>query len=129
MSGSAEMRTGGRAPGSPRARLVRPYTLVGGRTRATADDLPLEALVVTTEEGRRLPDLAFEARAIVERCARPHAVAELAAHLDVPLGVARVLVTDLATVGLVRVHGAESDRDDASDVALLQRVLDGVQDL
>ncbi|HEY2222009.1 FAD-binding protein [Actinomycetospora sp.] len=64
-----------------------------------------------------------EARAIVE-AARPwRSLAEIAAGTRLPLGVVRVLVTDLADAGLVRVHrpGAGADTDQ------LERVLRGLQ--
>lgn len=64
-----------------------------------------------------------EARAIVE-AARPwRSLAEIAAGIRLPLGVVRVLVTDLADAGLVRVHrpGAGADTDQ------LERALRGLQ--
>jgi hypothetical protein len=64
-----------------------------------------------------------EARAIVE-AARPwRSLAEIAAGTRLPLGVVRVLVTDLADAGLVRVHrpGAGTDTDQ------LERALRGLQ--
>jgi hypothetical protein len=45
--------------------------------------------------------LRFELRRIVELCQVPLSVAEVAVQLGVPLGVARVLVADLATEGFV----------------------------
>ena len=58
----------------------------------------------------------------------PTTVIDLAAQLDVPLGVARVLVSDLAEAGHVAVHhhGSEPHRP---DLQLLERVLDGIRSL
>jgi hypothetical protein len=83
---------------------VRPYALVRGRTRSgTAPTLPVEALVVATAQGMR-SRLPLEGGDIVRRCARPSSLAELSAHLKVPVGVIRVLVGDLAEARHVDVH-------------------------
>ncbi|MGH3901151.1 MAG: DUF742 domain-containing protein, partial [Pseudonocardiaceae bacterium] len=70
--------------------LVRPYFWTGGRT-ASRVDLAVETLVSAT--GRPPdPPARPEYRTILRLCATPHSVAELAALLSVPLGVARVLL-------------------------------------
>ena len=81
-------------------RVVPVYAVTGGRTRAAGQELPLEAVVTTT--GLSLTSrgsLQMESRAIVEMCARPRSLAEVGAALGVPVGVARVLVGDLANGG------------------------------
>jgi hypothetical protein len=119
------MTTGGIGPG----RLVRPYALTGGRTRSIGEDLPFETLVVTTADGTaRSPELTWEQRAIAEMCQRPVSVAEVAAHLQVPLVVARVLVGDMCAAHLVDVHRPEP-RGERPDLVLLERVLDGLRAL
>jgi hypothetical protein len=116
---------GGEGPG----RLVRPYALTGGRTRSAGEDLPFEALVVVTGDGReRAPDLAWEQRAIVDLCQRPVSVAEVAACLRIPLVVARVLIGDMCAEGLVDIHRPEG-RGERPDLVLLERVLDGLKAL
>lgn len=110
-------------------RMVRAYAVTGGRTRSGAEDLPLEALVVTTPEGHQCTaSLAFERRAIAELCADVRSVAEVASLVGVPLGVARVLVSDLAALDLVAVHQAGAP-DDRPDIDLLERVLNGIRAL
>lgn len=132
-------------PGEGNGRLVRPYAITAGRTRPRVQDLPLEAMVLTTPEGRRRTAvLSWEHRSIVERCAQALSVAEIAAHADVPLGVARVLVGDLAADGLVVVSGMPpqgagaadpvADATEAGvpprhDLDLLERVLHGLRSL
>ena len=78
--------------------------VTGGRTR------PLQDGLRSSRWSRRCPaalsaPLRFELRRIVELCQRPRSVAEVAVALRVPLGVARVLVADLVTSGLVRAGG------------------------
>ncbi|BCI51976.1 hypothetical protein NIIDNTM18_12540 [Mycolicibacterium litorale] len=84
--------------------LVRPYTLTAGRTDPGVH-LPLEAPVETLESSRPPRWPAGDVRAdIVALCVQRPSVAEIAARLSVPLGVARVLVGDLVTQGYLRVH-------------------------
>jgi hypothetical protein len=109
-------------------RLVRPYALTGGRTRASIGDLPIEALVVSTREGLEAVGPRHEARRIVTLCREPLSVAEVSARIGIPLGVARVLVGDLLSDGHVQVHRATVG-DARPDVRLLTRVLDGLQAL
>jgi len=109
-------------------RRLRPYALTGGRTRP-AVDLPLETLVVRTEGTDALRQrLALERRRIVELCESPISVAEISSHLGVHLGVARVLVGDMKAEGLLTVYRPRP-ADERPDVALLQRILDGLQAL
>jgi hypothetical protein len=109
-------------------RLVRPYALTGGRTRAKVGDLPIEALIVAAVPVGERAMLRHEARRIVDMCDAPISVAEISARINVPLGVARVLVGDLVADGLVEVHRMEHGNG-RPDVRLLERVLDGLQAL
>ena len=54
------------------------------------------------------------------------ALIEIAARLQIPIGVARVLVADLVADGAVVLHVPEKTQSFAS---LLERVLDGVRNL
>ena len=109
---------------------VRSYVLTGGRTRSNAD-LPLETLVKVTAQGSSAaPRLALERKEIVALCSAPISVAEVSAHLHLPLGVARVLVGDMCEEGFLTSfkpqHAATGERP---DLKLLERVLDGLQAL
>ena len=116
-----------RAGGAKRpGRLVRPYAITGGRTRSRSD-LAMEALVVTSVEGTSRSRLVMERRRIADLAETPISVAEISAHLQVPLGVARVLVGDMADEGLVRVHQPQSNG--RPDIVLLERVLNGIRAL
>jgi hypothetical protein len=110
-------------------RVVPVYAFTGGRTRAAGQELPLEAVVTTT--GQSLTSggsLQMESRAIVELCARPKSLAEVGAALRVPVGVARVLVGDLANDGYLEVHLPKAaDGDGGPGHEILGRLLDGLR--
>ncbi|MCX2924293.1 DUF742 domain-containing protein [Streptomyces sp. NEAU-W12] len=120
---------------------VRPYSLTGGRTRS-GHVLLVETFVVGTaeleaaEERKELPKGSLkstvmpELRAIVELCRRMRTVAEISALLKMPLGVVRVLLSDLADQGKIRVHGTGTGHGTGRpDRALLERVLSGLRRL
>jgi hypothetical protein len=69
-----------------------------------------------------------EDRRIIELCQTPMSVAELAARLGTPVGVARVLVGDLVVARMLHVRQAE-DRAEHRDVRLLERLLEGIRAL
>ena len=105
---------------------VRPYVRTGGRTRARTD-LALETLVSVPSPRPSLTDP--EHRAIGEVCDGPRSVAEVAALVGVPLGVARVLIDDMAVAGLLVVHRSSSGASGAPDLTILERVLAGLHRL
>jgi hypothetical protein len=112
------------------SRTVRPYTLTRGRTRPGREDLRLEALVRGVAPAG--PNETTERRRILELTgAGILSVAELSAHLSLPLGVVRVLVGDLADDGLVVVHSGtpQSQTPAASQLKVLESVLDGISSL
>ncbi|MEV1331952.1 DUF742 domain-containing protein [Micromonospora costi] len=85
--------------------VVRPYTLTGGRVRSAADGFDLVAFVLAGPEVDAAdPRLSPEHRRLVDLAHRPVPVAELAAELDLAVGVVRVLLGDLLARGLVAVH-------------------------
>ncbi|MBC3191963.1 DUF742 domain-containing protein [Pseudonocardia sp. C8] len=103
---------------------VRPYVLTGGRTRARRE-LRLETLSVRPTPAPA-PAGTAEKAAVLDLCSRTRSVSEVAALAAVPLGVARVLIDDLAAEGRLTVHG---DADDAPSLELLDRVLSGLRRL
>jgi hypothetical protein len=112
--------------GRARPRLrVPPYAVTGGRTRVDVD-IPFEALVRTTERGKaNMQMVAFERRDILKLAENPIAVAELSAHLRLPIGAIRVLVGDLSVEGHVQTKAMTVK----ADAALLERVRDGLRRL
>ncbi|MGH3432329.1 MAG: DUF742 domain-containing protein [Thermocrispum sp.] len=110
--------------------LVRPYMLTRGRTKASYP-LELETLISAKDGALSEEQPAqMEQRSIVEALPQPRSVAELAANLRMPLGVARVLVSDAADAGLVNVHKTLSGSDGAeAHLLLMERVLSGLRRL
>ncbi len=110
--------------------LVRPYAMTGGRTRPRYQ-LAIEALVSTTADPARLTGQLPEHQRICQLCYEVKSVAEVSALLTLPLGVARILVADLAEAGLVAIHqpGHDGDPGGQPDVTLLERVLSGLRKL
>ncbi|CAJ1585036.1 DUF742 domain-containing protein [[Mycobacterium] wendilense] len=112
------------------ASLVRPYMLTAGRTE-TSVELSLEAPIRTLESAlhHRWPPNDMRGR-IVTLCTKSPSVAEISALLDVPLGVARVLVGDLVTSGYLQVHATLTDRSTYDERReLIGRTLRGLRAL
>jgi hypothetical protein len=88
--------------------FVRPFVITGGRTRATDTSLRMETLVHTSDSGGgSRGQLTFEHARIVELCREPSSIAEVAANLQVPLGVATILVADLVDQGRLSVYDSD----------------------
>jgi hypothetical protein len=113
------------------SRTVRPYTLTRGRTRPERADLPLEALVRGVAPAARPGDTAERRRILELTTSEILSVAELSAHLSLPLGVVRVLVGDLADDGLVLVHTGtpQSQAPASAQLKVLESVLNGISSL
>ncbi len=104
-------------------RFLRPFIMTEGRTRPLHEGLRVETLVHALPSALSAP-LRFERRQIVELCQTPLSLAEIAAALHVPLGVARVLVADLATSNLVSFAEPEE-----LPTSVIERIRDLVQAL
>jgi hypothetical protein len=121
---------GGHASTSQEAyggRVVPVYALTGGRTRSsTGAELPVETLVTVTQTGHRADELHLEYRATVELATQPISVVEIGAALRVPVGVARVLVSDLVDAGYLAVHLPPS-ADGGPAPEILERLLEGLR--
>jgi Protein of unknown function (DUF742) len=108
--------------------VVRPYALTGGRTRPIGKSIDLIALVSAI---RGLPPdpmgLEPEHVMVLRRCRLPTSVADLAADLDLPLGVVRILLADLRELGLIMIHHPVPTR--LSDPRILREVADGLRKL
>ncbi|WP_040805878.1 DUF742 domain-containing protein [Nocardia concava] len=103
--------------------VVRPFMMTSGRTTPVVDGLRIETLVRATPAALTAP-LRFELERVVRLCQRPHSIAEIGAALRVPVGVARVLVSDLVSAG----HASVGTTDELSTAAL-ERIRDLVRNL
>jgi hypothetical protein len=119
----------------PTGALVRPYAVTRGRTRPKLE-IAIEALIETTVRGRAANARSSggqgqEQQYISTLCdGRLQSLAEISARMQLPLGVARVIVADMAADGLVAVYEPTSlDENDAVGTELLERVLSGLRRL
>ena len=117
----------GEQPEAERSSLVRMYAVTGGRT-APRSGLAMEALVSSATSAQLGMAYTREYRAISELCRQVRSVAEVSALLNIPLGVARVLVADMEADGLVRVYQPQLEAG-LPDRSLLERVLSGLRRL
>ncbi|WP_026421991.1 DUF742 domain-containing protein [Actinokineospora inagensis] len=106
--------------------MVRPYAMTRGRTRPNAPNLNLVTQVRATRRPSDPSTLTPEHLRIVELCQVPLSVAEVAAYLNVPLVVVKVLISDLIERGDVQT-GALFQTSEIADTKLLQAVLDGIR--
>jgi hypothetical protein len=107
--------------------VVRPYAVTRGRTRPAGAELGLIDVVAANPVADIPRGLGPEHRRLLDLCQWPAAVADLASDVDLPLGVVRVLLSDLTHHGLVRVVGAQARGAPAESV--LRSVLNGLRTL
>lgn len=117
------------------ARTVRPYAVTGGRVRARSD-LPLEALVEAQPGSASRPGLPPEKRAILRYASEDYiSLAELSALLHLPIGVTRILVSDLADGDYLRIISTTvndelpTGESPALSLSVLESVLNGISAL
>ena len=109
--------------------VVRPYAVTKGRTLPSGEQsFGLIDLVVATGER---PPAHFrpgpEHRRILSLCRRPIPIVDLISEIDLPVGVVRVLLGDLAGEGMLRVMYTQSEP--GTEQRLLRMVLDGLESL
>lgn len=107
--------------------LVRPFAMTGGRTRSSDHDLNIITLVLTvatpTDDA-----VGWEREEILRLCRKPKSVAEVAAAVDLPLTVVKVLISDLIDRGYVVSRSPVLARH-LQNASFLQVVLDGIEQL
>lgn len=109
--------------------VVRPYTLTGGRTRGGDEVFDLVAFVLTVEP--MVPDkphLQPEHLLALDVCRLPLSVVDVASRLDLPVGVVRVLLSDLLEEELIMVR-EPAYRTRLPDEGTLEAVLNGLKAL
>ncbi|MEU4767233.1 DUF742 domain-containing protein [Actinosynnema sp. NPDC023794] len=114
-------------PREEAASIVRAYSWTGGRTTSSIQ-LEIETLVSAVDWD--YPGaMKAEYHEVISLVARPRSVAEVAALLRLPLGVAKVLLGDMAERGLIDVHRTASTDGESPDLGLMERVLAGLRRL
>lgn len=113
--------------------VVRPYAMTRGRTTSPAQHrLDLIAVVVAephADDPEANQTLSPEHVDIVELCRdTPQSVAELAAELDLPVGVVRVFIGDLVDEELVHVTRPVPPAE-LPDESILRDVISGLRAL
>lgn len=107
--------------------VVRPYMVTGGRVEPKTVDLDLITHVVAVSSlAAETP--SPEHQAILALTQEPRPVAEVAARVDLPLGVVRVLLCDLLSDGLVARYDPPPAHD-LPDIDTLQAVIHGLRSL
>ena len=114
------------APDERTGRLIRPYAMTRGRTAADVAAIDLEAQIQVS--GVQPPGKLYrwEAARVLQLAAAPIALIELAARASIPIGVARVIVSDLTDDGALVVQRPPTQ---PSYTSLLEKVLAGVRAL
>jgi Protein of unknown function (DUF742) len=109
-------------------RIVRPYAMTRGRTRARGEALDLISIVVADPASVDRYDLDPEHLEVLAICWRPTPLADIASEIDLPLGVVRVLIGDMREKGLVEVRQPVAPTR-SPDERILRQVLDGLRAL
>lgn len=107
----------------------RLYTLTRGRGRADGPDLDIVTLIVRNADPT--PGMQSEYVKILRMCRTPVAVVEIAAALGLPVGVVKILLSDLLGSGEVTARHPSSARVGARRpaAAILKKVLVGLHNL
>jgi hypothetical protein len=108
--------------------LVRPYAMTGGRTRTDTLGLDLITLVVAMHGVTDL-DVEPEYERILSACQFPTSVVEVAAKVDLPLQVVKVLLSDLINQRLIIFRSPVAPTNEPPSQHVLQAVLDGIRKL
>lgn len=106
--------------------LVRTFALTSGLSRPKGGELDLLTYVIATAEAMSLRrHLHPEQRSIVDRARTPASIAEIASYVDLPVGVVRVLLSDLVKRNAI----STIENTHISDDDLLKAVIHGLRSL
>jgi hypothetical protein len=108
----------------------RLYTVTRGRSLADDPDLDLVTLIVAAAEPAA--GMQSEHARILRASRLPIALVEIAADLDLPVGVVKILLSDLLRAGKITARHPSSStraRSQLPDAAILRKVLVGLHKL
>lgn len=105
--------------------LVRPHVVTGGRSRPSHNTFDYVTLISVIRY--QFGGLGPEQQRLMELCRQGSlSVAEVAAHLVLPVSVTKILLSDLVDGGYIIAHAA-LPRAKQPDLHLLKDVLDGLR--
>jgi hypothetical protein len=109
--------------------VVRPYAVTKGRTLPSGEESfgLIDVVLATGERPAGHFRLGPEHRRILSLCRRPTPVVDVTSDVDLPIGVVRVLLGDLASLGMIQVLSTQ--KETVPDQRLLRMVLDGLESL
>jgi len=110
-----------------RSKRIRLYALTGGRTKPRHHVLVETIISVPHHDSSFSATLLPESQALYELARETISIAELSASLAIPLGVIRVLISDLAAEEKVLIHPTGFSYQ--YDRIILERILDGLKKL
>ncbi|WP_129840891.1 DUF742 domain-containing protein [Streptomyces sp. RFCAC02] len=112
---------------------ARLFTLTGGRAKASGAAAALDLITLVSSVAEPVAGMPSEHAAVLRLCRRPTSVAEIAAHIRVPIGLVRIMLSDLLDNGAITIRpprtAMAADSDTLPDSALLRQVLVGLRDL
>jgi hypothetical protein len=109
--------------------LVRPYAVTKGRTLPSggASFGLIDVVVAVSDRPPEHFRPGPEHRRILSLCRRPTPLVDLTSEIDLPIGVVRVLLGDLASEGMIRILSTQ--QQPVANQRLLRMVLDGLESL
>ncbi|MFE3649604.1 DUF742 domain-containing protein [Streptomyces sp. NPDC057579] len=109
------------------AELVRPYVITNGRDLVDDSSFSLLTLVTVAQEPPRTKPLDPEKQRLLELCSGGFlSIAEIAGHTGLPVGVVKILVSDLMEEGHLYVR-APIPSAQLVERQILEEVLNGLQ--
>ncbi|MEU7642274.1 MULTISPECIES: DUF742 domain-containing protein [unclassified Streptomyces] len=109
------------------AELVRPYVITNGRDLVDDSSFSLLTLVTVAQEPPRTKPLDPEKQRLLELCSGGFlSIAEIAGHTGLPVGVVKILVSDLTEEGHLYVR-APIPSAQLVERQILEEVLNGLQ--
>jgi uncharacterized protein DUF742 len=109
--------------------VVRPYALTRGWTRPRGESIDLLAVVGSAIEAVVMDRMLLEPEQVrvLRLCRKPTSVADLASDLDLPLGVVRIMLSDMREQGLITI--GKPIRAGLTDTRVLKDVADALRRL
>ncbi|CAM3823303.1 hypothetical protein GCM10009799_51620 [Nocardiopsis rhodophaea] len=111
-------------------RLLRPFavTIGGTTTDAPGPRLDLLSIVTATRPPGPPDSLRPERETILLRSREPQSIVELAAHLELPVSVVKLLAAGMIAEGALRLHVPEPE-ENLTGLPLLYTLLEGLRAL